>query len=349
MISARVFWLAGLFVVLVAARPALGAPLSPEAQEQAVATLRKAGAHIEFDKTQRGHPVVAVYLDGDNHAITDASLEPLACLLELRTLTVTRTKINGDGLKYLRGLTKLRSISLLSNKNLTDEAVGHLKACAGLRALDLRYTGLMRGRVKHLLEMKRLQELHLASLADADVKQLVALMELEILSVEFSSVTELPPLKKLRRLNLSFSKIGDAGMKHLREMKCLEELDLEETTVGDRGLESLESLTELRVLNLTNTRVVGPGVAHLRKLTKLEVLRLFQANYVESGKLDLSVLRNCPNLRELDLGRRELRDKDLDALKDLKHLKELNLYSCGVSQKAKDALKAALPGLHIAN
>jgi Leucine-rich repeat (LRR) protein len=348
MISARVFWLVAMSLALVSTRPAFAAPLSPETQKQAVATLRKAGAHVEFDKTQRGQPAVAVYLDGDDHPFTDASLEPLALLSELRALTVTRTKISGDGLTFLRGLTKLRSIRLVNNKNLTDEAVGHLKACAGLRALDLRYTGTGRS-VKHLLEMKRLQELHMSSLTDDELKQLVPLTELEILSVQYSSLTELPHLKKLRRLSLSNSHIGDAGVKHLREMKCLEELDLEETDVGDWGLEVLEGLTELRVLNLTNTRVVGPGVTHLRKLTKLEVLRLFQANYIEDGKLDLSVLCNYPNLRRLDLGRRKLQDKDLDGLKELKHLKELGLYDCGVSQKAKDALRKAIPGLTIEN
>ncbi len=64
--------------------------------------------------------------------VTDADLENLAALPELKALTLHGTKITDDGLSHLTALKNLKDLDL-SNTNVTD--VG-LKILAGIKSLE---------------------------------------------------------------------------------------------------------------------------------------------------------------------------------------------------------------------
>ncbi|MCE9552953.1 MAG: hypothetical protein K8T91_06195 [Planctomycetes bacterium] len=79
--------------------------------------------------------VVRVNLDGTD--VTDADLEHLKCLAEMRWLNLFNTKITDAGLENLKGLSKLERLELGSAAYVTDAGLEHLKGLTQLRGVYL--------------------------------------------------------------------------------------------------------------------------------------------------------------------------------------------------------------------
>ena len=72
--------------------------------------------------------------------LTDAGLEPLGRLGELRALRLSTRKITGAGLAHLRGLTRLNDLSL-AGPRMSDDELMQLAALKDLRSLSLDVRG----------------------------------------------------------------------------------------------------------------------------------------------------------------------------------------------------------------
>jgi hypothetical protein len=71
--------------------------------------------------------------------VTDADVEDLKGLRDLKTLVLCRSRVTDAGLEHLKGLAQLEALGLGSTK-VTDAGLEHLKGLAKLQALDLDHT-----------------------------------------------------------------------------------------------------------------------------------------------------------------------------------------------------------------
>jgi len=91
----------------------------------AVAALKEMGCTFAFDNTERSPTVLerlrnllgedewtVITVDGNGSHITDAGLEHLRGLTQLRELFLRSTQVTNAGLIHLRGLTQLKGLSL---------------------------------------------------------------------------------------------------------------------------------------------------------------------------------------------------------------------------------------------
>ena len=74
--------------------------------------------------------------------ITDAGLDPVATLADLRELNLSGHLVTSRGIEKLRGLKKLERLNLYGARRVGDDAAPHLAAMTALRWVDLKDTGV---------------------------------------------------------------------------------------------------------------------------------------------------------------------------------------------------------------
>jgi hypothetical protein len=263
-------------------------------QRDAVAEIEKAGGWVHYDyelnaaaglapgatppgpswlRRLLGDDVLVdvsdVGLGGDK--ASDAVLQQLEGLTQLRELHLYQANVTDAGLRHLEGLTQLQRL------NITYTAVGdagmeHLKGLTTLQILNLSGTKIDDAGLQCLEGLTRLQTLDLTStnIADAGLKHLEGLTELQDLELTSTNLRDaglehLKGLSKLRDLNLSGAKITDAGLVYLKSLTQLQRLDLRGNYVSDAGLEYLKGLTQLGDLDISATKVTKAGASALKK------------------------------------------------------------------------------------
>lgn len=176
--------------------------------------------------------------------IKDEHLKLFAKMPELKTLSLGKTQITGEGLKDLN-CPKLRSL-LLFDTQVTDAAVMKLPALPALETLSLAGTSIDGRCLEHV----------------AGYTSLTAL-ELQNTKVTDSSLAPLSALKALSRLELKNSAITDAGLQNLMECPELYTLDLAKTAVTDAGAIAITKKVQLFNLNLNDTAVTDELIRNL--------------------------------------------------------------------------------------
>ena len=94
--------LVGTALVLIA--PRVSQVRADEAEERAVRAIEKLGGKVTRDERQRGRLVVAVELSGQD--VTDATLQELAPLKQLRSVEPFEAKVTNAYFKELRTTAK---------------------------------------------------------------------------------------------------------------------------------------------------------------------------------------------------------------------------------------------------
>ena len=156
---------------------------------------------------------------------TDADVERLKQLGELRVLMLSATHVTDAGLRDLSGLTQLKRLSL-TRTQVTDAGLEHLKELTHLEYLSLAATQVTDVGLDHL---------------------------------------KLNGLTQLSELHLDETGVTDAGLEQLNGLKQLKWLSLNGTQVTDAGLEQLTGLTRLDNLWLWHTRVTKAGISKLQE------------------------------------------------------------------------------------
>lgn len=95
-----------------------------EAEDKAVAFVKKLGGEVERDAKAPGKPVVAVHLWNTN--VADVGLKNLAPLKDITWLNLSETKVTDAGLKELAALKDLQTLFLGGTK-VTDGGLKELK------------------------------------------------------------------------------------------------------------------------------------------------------------------------------------------------------------------------------
>jgi hypothetical protein len=82
--------------------------------------------------------------------LTDAGMQSVAAVTELRDLSLAGTPVTGRGLKLLSSLDKLERLNLQGCRKLKDDAATVLAGFHHLRMLDLKESSLEEESVKRI-------------------------------------------------------------------------------------------------------------------------------------------------------------------------------------------------------
>jgi len=166
-------------------------------QQQVVATVIRSGGSVTYESDDSGggwfqtdsgivlpswlqsvlgedvfKNVALVSLHGSS--VRDSDLQPFGdALKELRKLYLSNTQITNAGLVHLKGLTNLDTL-ILTNTKITDAGLVHLKDLTNLIWLDLSHTQITDAGLEHLKELTNPLYLNLnfTQLTDEGVKKL---------------------------------------------------------------------------------------------------------------------------------------------------------------------------------
>jgi Leucine-rich repeat (LRR) protein len=217
--------------------------------------------------------------------------------------------VDGACLRYLKDLTRLKTLRLPENIALTDADLFHLRRLTELDRLELHDPRITDSGVRWLKDMKSLTWLDLAGtqVSSAGLKSLAALNRLYSLHLGETRVDELGPIAHLTALT---------------------QLDLAGTPIDDTGLAPIVAMTGMTSLNLTNTKITNAGLAHLKNHTKLFRLKLSRTRIDDDASRQISALTA---LDTLQLDETQITDAALVRFRDLPKLKLLDVRGTRVS------------------
>lgn len=266
-------------------------------------------------------------------AITDAGLDALAKMTELRELYLDATNIVGSQLEGLKGLTQLTHLGLSSTR-IRSENIAKLSEFKNLQTLDLQATPITDADIKPLGQLEKLQALDVSGtrIKGSGLVALSGLKELKSIRLEEASGTyagitearkvlgeklkapEYPapvavaaihpptPIDKLPEVSLdALNKDGKkATFKHENNdrLKPIIEARLS-GEITDTDLGHLRNLKELQLLEISNApKLSDAGLTYLAGLGELVHFTLKGTGVKGAG---LGVLAQFKKLRTLQL------------------------------------------------
>jgi len=171
-------WLRELLVVGFLARPVV------------VGTWgRRKATDADLDQLKELPQLRKVFLSDSE--ITDAGLDRLKELTQLKLVCLDGAKITDAGLQRLAGLKQLEDLNA-ENTRITGPGLDYLKGLTQLTALDLSYTKITDRGLEHLKGLPQLEVLSLygTKITDAGLEHLKGLHQLRILGLFDTHVTD---------------------------------------------------------------------------------------------------------------------------------------------------------------
>ena len=248
---------------------------------------------------------------GQSFDFTDEEITPLRYMVNLRSLTITRSYISD--LTPLADLVNLSNLRLSDNYRLTDlTPLADLVSLTDLNLQDNQITS-----IDPLRNLVGLRSLNLNSnFFINDIEPISSLTGLEELSLFRNSVSDLAPLRfltSLTHLDLSDNLISD--LTHLENLINLTDLNLVDNNniVSVWPLGNLNSLTRLDLwrnnidnlaplATLTNLTFLGLGDNNISVITPLGSLINLEELFLDGNQImEISALANLAALRLLNL------------------------------------------------
>jgi hypothetical protein len=298
----------------------VAASISPD-ETQAIQVILRRGGQVKRDGTRPGSPVTRVGFHGKQAATEDdlnllkafpnlqelwmpLNVDPpaggmkiigeLHSLTDLHLGTTNRVgrSIVGPGLKELRGLPKLKGLTLGNITNEDLKEIGQFKSLTKLRILG-------------------------SSIDDAGMKELKGLDKIEEFDVGGYQITDagvadLAELKSLKKLDLSYSKITEASLRELKRLVNLESLDLSNTKIKGLGIGELKDLQHLTSLKMNSTRVGDAAAKQIAEFKSLTSLHLTDTKITDEA---LQHFVQLPDLRYLEVKETEVTNEAARELK----------------------------------
>jgi len=324
--------------------------------------------------------------------VTDAGLKHVGQLHNLRWLKIGTGKIRGPGLaelanlprlerlclcssfqsqtlisdrhiKYLEGLTQLKSLTLWGIcDRLTDASLASISKLTNLEELHFIKTNpkFTSAGLAHLRRLKYLRKIDLGFAWISDTRYLMVLPQLEfvkpvVLTVE--NMKALSGLRNLKSLGVFLPSLPNGSTddpmaaSYLGALSSLEELSFCGSAAGrfvsDEEVACLESLGRLKKLHVGGSNhLTDRSLASISKLDQLESLNFGVLGGAGVSKSGLKQLSGLTNLHTLDVKVYPVVTGPADGVTlDLSALTNLNtLTLSGLS--LQDADLASLAGLH---
>jgi hypothetical protein len=181
-----------------------------------------------------------------------------------------RQKVSDRWVKRLRGMTRLRTLSLAGTQ-ITDRGMTSLANLTELEYLDLSGTDI----------------------GDAGLEQIRGLTKLKSLWLDGTQVSDeglacLAGMNNLSELDLSHTRVRGPGLRHLAAMNELTDLNLESTEVDDAGLAQLPALPSLNRLDLGSTKITSVGLRVLKGRRSIMTVSIRNTQVDDAGVDTLS-------------------------------------------------------------
>jgi Leucine-rich repeat (LRR) protein len=173
------------------------------------------------------------------------NLEPLGQLIDLKKLTLSKTKITD--LTPIRNLTELTDL-IISNTDVSD--LTPIKYSSKLTRLDISGTD-----VKDISVLEKMRNLQVLSFQSTRINNasvlnfLPAIVELNASNTPLTHLFSMDSLINLRKLNISRTLIID--LSPIKKLSMLEEINLDSTKISDLG--TLGTLSNLKVIHANFT------------------------------------------------------------------------------------------------
>lgn len=258
------------------------------------------------------HAVDYTHDDNTQERRRQGCLPPLSKLTRLQQLDLRDVSLDGESLK---GLARLKSLSLARTGFDDDAAVGHeclvaIGETCSLEHLDMHGMKIRGDSLAFLSQLGELKSLALSFVSTDGpslLKHLPPLPRLEMLDLGYCDVSDedlayLPTLPRLKALDLSRTLVTAQGLSRLASLKSLEELALDGDMVSPEGLKSLRAHKQLKILHLDRSGF--PAYTRFAKLTldngkELSVL----ASHADEFRQELQALRQARPGLVIDAGR----------------------------------------------
>lgn len=260
--------------------------------------------------------------------ISDMGLAHIKGMKQLELLDLSDcVLLTSDGMKYLKGLTKLRNLSI-GSPLITDEGLPHLANLTNMVAISFKDCAISDSQFESLSAMSKLKEFDIFKTRGGD-----------------RALAVVSGAKEMTKLKLRDSAITSNGLvEHISKFVNLVALDLGETETTDQALVAIAKLGKLEDLNLLRTKVTDEGIAALSTM-KLKRLNLDDIASIGDGVV--SHVAKIQTLEFLHLGKTRVTDSGIQALFPLTNLKDLILNDTAVSGTAIEQLQARLPKVKI--
>ncbi|HSQ56933.1 MAG TPA: hypothetical protein VLM40_14425 [Gemmata sp.] len=222
-----------------------------EAENAAARWVESVGGKIQRDAKVPGKPVVEV------------------------TFGPVNKKLTNDGLKELRGLKSLKSLTIFFCDQINDAGMKHLKALTTLEALNIGNSGVTNDGLAELKEIKKLKSLTVSGcirMTDECVDTIRGFAELDYLSLPSTitpkGVKNLVGLKKLKNLYVGGALLSDAAVKdiadNLPDLEYLELGTFSGNGLTDGAIEHLARLKKLKTLGIAGAKLTATGLKSLQ-------------------------------------------------------------------------------------
>lgn len=173
----------------------------------------------------RQYPRLEAISMTQSNAITDAGMEHVGNMPQLRCLTMFSSKITDKGVAPLSRLKNLEELTI-PTQALTDRALAVIGGISSLRVLNFGYGDKVSDLgLKHISRLQNLRSLELSHCKN----------------VTDAGIAHLTNLKNLAVLRVSFTKITDEGFLKLAKLKTLKIIEIQACRVTNRAVQQLQA------------------------------------------------------------------------------------------------------------
>jgi hypothetical protein len=166
-----------------------------------------------------------VSIDFNGKTLGDEGYRLVGKCFRLEMASFIRCDLNDDRMRYLTGLSRLTSLTIIDTPAVTDAGIQKIGSLGQLVGLLLTGTGVGDAGLKQIGKLSELATLDLShtQVTDAGLPALAGLGKLQWLLLANTAVTDdgvakLDSLQALRQISLSGSKVTDEGKARLKKM-----------------------------------------------------------------------------------------------------------------------------------
>lgn len=183
--------------------------------------------------------------------LTDVGLVELGRFERLEVLDLSNTQITDDGLRHLKPLAHLRDLHLMLTET-TDAGLLPLGQLPSLESLDVTLTAVSGGGANQFRQ------------AHPRIRTAAGTADFH-LSAVLSSPKLIDAAHPVTTLHARGNQVTDAYLSLFGRLADLKHLDMRDTAVTDRGARTLAGLKTLRRLDLRGSAVSQKGISRLTK------------------------------------------------------------------------------------
>ena len=290
--------------------------------------------------------IKAIVIDGQQ--MSKAAMKLFGEQPDLETLQISNYReLNDEMVTFLKGLKKLKNLSIVNSSGITDAAVKMIvEAFPNLTTLDLsKNTNLKDGALKSISALKELETLAInycgfSEFGMMDVASLPKLKSLDIranMTVGNTGLGFLAKIPTLRSLKHRSPAVDDYGLETLTEASNLESLLMQDFNISDSAGESLKKFEKMKELEVFRCQGFGSVGVLVLKGMPLNRLTLRDLPSVDDSAME--VFQELPTLKRLYLNELpSVSDAGLTSLSFLKELEVLDIWEVPITDKTLEVI-----------